>query len=136
MTFAVNLMGGSFASITLPSLLIPFGGLLIGAYRAVLWGLIFAPETLDVSVEGATRGALVALLILLEGQGYVLTMLAAYIHGRAWLWPASVDAASRWQGYKIGIRRSVLLYLLIAATLAVAAVYEAILVVVILPRLA
>jgi hypothetical protein len=135
-TFAVNFLVGSFASITLPSLVIPFSGLVVAAYRAVLWGLLFSPTTLNVTASEATGGALVALLILLEGQGYVLPMLAAYVHGKAWLWPASVGAASRWQGYKIGLCKSAWIYILIAITLAVAAVYEALIAIVILPQLA
>jgi hypothetical protein len=135
MTFAVNLLGGSFASITLPSLVIPYSGMLIAAYRAVMWGVLFAPHTLDVDATLAARGSLIALLVLLEGQGYVLTMVAAHMQAKAFLSPASVLASSRWHGYRIGVRRSLRLYLLVAAALAIAAIYESIIVVLILPRL-
>jgi hypothetical protein len=135
MTFAVNLLGGSFASITLPSLVIPYSGMLIGGYRAVLWGLLFAPHTLDVNGRMVVRGSLLAVLILLEGQGYVLTMLAAHLQGKAFLSPVSVLAGSRWQGYQIGVRQSLRLYWFVAAALAVAAIYEAIIVVRVLPLL-
>ncbi len=43
MTFLVNLALGSFMDITLPSLIIPFPGILTGAYRAVIWGILFSP---------------------------------------------------------------------------------------------
>ena len=135
MTFAVNLLAGSFGSITLPSLVIPYSGMLIAAFRAVMWGLIFAPQTLEIDATLAARGSLIALLILLEGQGYVLTMLAAHMQGKAFLSPAGVLASSRWQGYRIGVRLSLRLYVLVAVALAVAAIYESIIVVLILPRL-
>lgn len=136
LTFVVNLVGGSFLSITLPSLVIPFSGLLVAAFRAALWGLIFAPATLYVTPPEAMRGVLIGLLIFLEGQGYVLTMLAAYVQGKSFLLPASVAAAGRWQGYRMGVSRSLRLYLLVSITLAVAAIYEAVIVIVVLPRLA
>lgn len=135
LTFGVNLTVGSFASITLPSLVIPFSGLLIGAYRAVLWGVMFSPTTLEVSGRTMISGLLVLVLILLEGQAYVLTMLAAYVHGRAFLWPHSVGAATRRRGYWLGVKRSARLYWLVALVLAVAAVYEALVAIYIIPSL-
>ena len=53
-------------------------------------------------------------------------MLAAWVHGRAWLWPQSVGAGSRKRGYVEGLKRTLALYVLVAAILLVAAVYEAI----------
>ena len=47
-TFLVNLFIGSFGTITLPSLIIPFSGFLIGIYRAVLWGLLLSPAHPDM----------------------------------------------------------------------------------------
>jgi hypothetical protein len=132
LTFAVNLLVGSLASITLPSLLVPFSGLLMGAYRAVLWGLLLSPA------EPALARAMLphSLTLILEGQAYVVAMLAGYLHGRAFLWPRSVDAEKAWQGYWIGMKRTASLYLLIAVLLAVAAIYEALEVVLLMPRLA
>lgn len=135
MTFAVNLLGGSFLSITLPSLLIPFSGLLLAGYRAAMWGLIFSPTALEFGGAPLARGSLIALLVLLEGQGYVLAALAAYVQGKAFLFPATVGAASRWQGYRAGLQWTGRHYLLIAVTLAIAAIYEAIIVVLVLPGL-
>ena len=76
------------------------------------------------------------MLVLLEGQGYILTMLAAHLQGKAFLSPVSVLASSRWQGYKLGLRHSLRLYFFVAVVLAIAAIYEAIVVVRILPMLA
>ncbi len=135
LTFIVNLVVGSFVSITLPSLVIPFSGLLVGAYRAVLWGLLFSPPALAVSAGRIILGFLVLVLLVLEGQGYVLAMLAAYVQGRAFLSPQSVGAESRKRGYWLGVKRSVRLYWLVVLTLVIAAVYEALIAIFILPKL-
>jgi hypothetical protein len=135
LTFAINLVVASLISITLPSLIIPFSGLLIGLVRAVTWGLLFSPPTLAVGGREAAMGLLIAILLVLEGQGYVLAMLAAWVQGRAFLFPQSVGAADRGQGYLVGIKRSLHLYVLVALVLAVAAVYEAMIAIVIIPRL-
>ena len=121
LTFAVNLVLGSLLYITLPSLVIPFSGLLVGVYRALLWGLLFAPS----AVVGA--GLLIHLpTIILEGQAYVLAMVAAYVQGMAFLRPKSVGAKSYWQGYREGIKRTARIYVLVAIVLLVAAIYEAV----------
>jgi hypothetical protein len=121
LTFVVNLSVGSLLSITLPSLIVPFGGLLLGAYRAALWGLVLAPTNTQLALVMIPH----SLTLLLEGQAYVLTMLAVYVQGKAFLWPDSVGAATRTQGYVTGLKLSVRLYLLVVLVLAVAAVYEA-----------
>jgi hypothetical protein len=121
LTFVVNLFIGSIAVITLPSLVIPFSGLLTGAYRAILWGLLLSPTT------PVLRWVMVphSLVLILEGQAYILAMLAAYVQGRAFLWPCSVGVTTHRQGYGLGVKRSVRIYLLVVLVLAVAAVYEA-----------
>ncbi len=129
LTFVVNLIVGSVIYINLPSLLIPFIGLLTGAYRAVLWGFMFAPAT---SLVDATLIPHVGTIIL-EGEGYVLAMLAAYIQGKAFLRPSTVGATSHREGYVLGFKRSAQLYVLVVLTLAVSAVYEAIEVIWIIP---
>jgi hypothetical protein len=70
-------------------------------------------------------GALALILLILEGQGYVLAMLAAYLQGKAFIFPQSVGVTTRWQGYWVGVKRSARLYLLVVLVLAVSAVYEA-----------
>lgn len=121
-TFFVNLFIGSFGTITLPSLIIPFSGLLIGIYRAVLWGLLLSPAHPDMRLVMIPH----SLTLILEGQAYVLTMLAAYIQGRAFLWPRTVGLETHVKGYLEGLRRTGKIYLLIILTLAIAAVYEVI----------
>lgn len=135
LTFLVNLVLASFMTITLPSLVIPFSGFIIGGLRAATWGLLFSPELQGVSAAEVAAGAFVAVLVLLEGEGYILALLAAFVHGRAFLWPGTVGAGNHKQGYWLGLKRSAKIYLLVAIVLLVAAVYEVLLVVVALPRI-
>jgi hypothetical protein len=131
LTFVVNLSVGSLLMITLPSLILPFSGLLLGVYRAVLWGLILAPTGTELALVMIPH----SLTLLLEGQAYILAMLAVYVQGKAFLWPESVGAANRRQGYVTGLKLSARLYLLVVLVLAVSAIYEA-LEVIIMVRLA
>ncbi len=121
-TFFVNLFVGSFGTITLPSLIIPFSGFLIGIYRAVLWGLLLSPANPDMRLIMIPH----SLTLIIEGQAYILTLLAAYIQGRAFLLPKSVGLESRARGYLEGLKRTGKLYLLVILTLAIAAIYEVI----------
>ena len=121
LTFLVNLLMGSLLFITLPSLIIPFAGLLLGVYRAVLWGLLLAPTSAELALVMIPH----SLVLVLEGQAYVLAMFAVYVHGQAFLRPASVGLTSHLQGYVAGLKLSARLYLLVVIVLAVAAIYEA-----------
>jgi hypothetical protein len=121
-TFVVNLFIGSFGSITLPSLIIPFSGMLVGIYRAILWGLILSPANPDLRLAMIPH----SLTLIIEGQAYILTMLAAYIHGRAFLWSKRIGLEHRGQGYLEGLKRTGKLYVLVVFTLLIAAIYEVI----------
>lgn len=136
LTFGINLLVGSFISITLPALLIPFSGLLVGGYRAVVWGFIFTPPA-DVQLTAANilTGLGITILLLLEGQGYVLAMFATYLQGLAFLFPRRAGVESRWQGYWLGLKLTARLYLLVGAVLLIAALYEVLLAVVLVPLL-
>jgi hypothetical protein len=61
------------------------------------------------------------LTLLLEGQGYVLAMLAIYVQGR-WVLPGM---RPRGQAYWNGMVEAMRLYALVAIVLAIAAMYEA-----------
>ncbi|HUW58856.1 MAG TPA: hypothetical protein VMZ92_19625 [Planctomycetota bacterium] len=102
--------------------MIPFSGLLVGGWRAALWGLILSPASPDMRLPMIPH----LLTLILEGQAYVLTMLAAYVQGNAFLRPRSVGTESHWRGYWLGLKDSARLYLLIILVLAVAAAYEAV----------
>ena len=121
-TFFVNLLVGSFGTITLPSLVIPFSGILVGFYRAILWGLILSPAHPDLRLVMIPH----SITLILEGQAYILTMLAAYIQARAFLWPKTVGLESRGKGYLEGLKRAGRIYVLVILMLMVAAIYEVI----------
>jgi hypothetical protein len=130
LTFLVNLIGGSFASVTLPSLVVPFSGLAVGGLRAFVWGLIFSPGNYDVN---AVMWGLTLLLLFLEGEAYILTMLAAYVQGKSFLRPSTAGVATHWEGYRAGVRQTAAIYPLVALELFAAAVYEATMLIVLRP---
>ncbi|NLE94163.1 MAG: hypothetical protein GX600_00575 [Dehalococcoidia bacterium] len=131
LTFAVNLFLGAILVLLLPSLIIPFSGLLMGLIRATLWGLLLAPTTPELQMAMIPH----SLCLLLEGQGYILTLLAAWTLGCAFVSPTSVGATTRLGGYLQGLKGAGWVMLLAAAVLAVAAVYEAVEVIHLVPLL-
>jgi hypothetical protein len=136
LTFGINLAVASFLSITLPSLIVPFSGLLVAGLRALTWGVLFSPRVISgLSPAELAVGALLVGLLFLEGQGYVLAVLGAYLHGRAFLWPKSVGAAGYQQGYWRGLKEQGRIYLLVAVVLIIAALYEVGLALLALPAL-
>jgi len=130
-TFLVNLILGTAIEITLPSLIIPFSGLLMGILRAGLWGLMLAPTTKTMALAMIPH----SLTLILEGQGYILALLAVVIQGKAFLFPKSEGTASHIEGYKIGFVKTAKLYVLVVGMLLVAAIYEAIEVMYVVPLL-
>ena len=136
LTFVVNLLVGSFIYITLPSLFIPFLGLVMGVVRAILWGLLLSPSSPDLRMAMIPH----SLTLILEGQGYIIALLAAYVHGKSFLMPrrSGVEAdglRAYLQGYLLGLKQTAWLYLLIVLVLAVAAIYEALEVIFLVPLL-
>jgi hypothetical protein len=121
LTFLVNLLVGAILTITLPSLIVPFAGIALGAYRAVLWGLLLAPTTSQLALVMIPH----SLTLILEGQGYILAILGSFVQGVAFVRPQSVGGAGHRQGYLEGAKRTARLYVLVVIVLAVAAVYEA-----------
>jgi hypothetical protein len=129
LTFLINLLFGTFLVITLPSAFIPFFGLLMGVFRATMWGLVLSPSDPDM------RGAMIphSLTLLIEGQAYIVAMLAVYLHGKSFLFPKSAGMESHWSGYKHGLKQTAWLYAPVVILLAVAAVYEAFDVILLVP---
>lgn len=129
LTFVVNLFVGTVLQITLPSLIIPFSGLLLGVVRSILWGLLLSPAAPELRLLMIPH----SITLLLEGQGYILALLAVYVHGKSWLFPRSAGVeveGSAWQrmqrGYAAGLRRTAYLYVWVVIVLAAAAIYEAV----------
>jgi len=119
-TFLVNFVLGAFLYITLPSLIIPFAGLFTGVIRAVLWGLLLSPAMPELRLAMIPH----SLTVLLEGQAYVLAMLGSYVLWRA-AFKRNESGGNFFSRYRAGLSKNVRLYLLITVVLAVAALYEA-----------
>ncbi|GAA5064671.1 stage II sporulation protein M [Nocardia callitridis] len=120
--FLVNVFPTALLLITLPSLVIPFAGLVVFAIKTVDLGLTLAP------VDTTAQLTLIphSLTLLIEFQAYVLVMFGAYLLGRSWLRPTTADALTRRQGYVRGLSRLGWLWLPALVLFVIGAVYEAI----------
>lgn len=117
----VNLFRLSLLTIVVPSLIVPFAGLAFFGYWAVETGITLVPT----SPQGWVALIPHSLTLVIEFQAYVLLVLGAYLMGRHWLFPRTVGAKNRRQGYVRGLRRIGLLALPALALLIVGAVWEA-----------
>ena len=126
LTFVVNL-SVAIGLTTLPSLIIPFVGILAIFHRAILWGVMFAPV-------GPYPETLIphSMTLVIEGQAYILAAFAAYVHGRSFFWSDRYAVLSV-GGYKEGLVSSLHVYSLVVLTLLIAAVYEGIEVIYFIP---
>ncbi|MHC4641427.1 MAG: hypothetical protein ACYS32_07260 [Planctomycetota bacterium] len=119
-TFAINFPLGSLAVITLPSIIVPGSGVLIAGLRASLWGLLLAP-TFDALSRMMVPHSVT---LLLEGHGYIIAAFFGVL--------VLVYLFRKSEGPNVGIRyvRALMMNvrgnLLVIIVLAVAAVYEAI----------
>lgn len=120
--FLVNVFPTALLLITLPSLVVPFAGLVVFAIKTIDLGVTLAP------VDATSRLTLLphSLTLLIEFQAYALVMFGAYLLGRSWLRPAMADAATRRQGYARGLTQLGWLWLPALALFAVGAAYEAV----------
>ncbi len=127
LTFLVNLFAGSALFLTLPTLVIPFAGLATGVFRGVLWGILFSP------LGGPFGFGILphVPVMLLEGEAYVLAMLGVWF----WWWPVVSTPGKRWSTWWQGLLRQGRVYVAVACTLLVAAIYEAVEVIYLLPLL-
>jgi Stage II sporulation protein M len=119
LTFQVNLAVVVLLT-TIPSLIIPFIGILAVFYRGFLWGAMFAPfgvERLIMVPHFPT--------VLVEGLADVVAAFSAYVHGVMVLRPEQYGFASRGEAYKKGLAAVARLYLIVVLILAIAALYEA-----------
>jgi len=119
-TFAINFSLGSLAYITIPSVIIPGVGILAAAFRASMWGLLLAPN-----FDALTRMMLPhSFTILLEGEAYILAtffalLIVVYLFRKA-------EGPGVFNKYSKALLMNVRGNLLVAAVLVVAAIYEAI----------
>ncbi|SDE35872.1 stage II sporulation protein M [Auraticoccus monumenti] len=117
----VNVITVGLLSIVLPSLVIPFAGIVVMAYQAFTLGATLSPT------DDRLWLALIphSLTAVIEFQAYVLLSLGAFVLGRSWLRPATVGVSTRRQAYLLGLRQLGWLGLLALALLVLGAVYEA-----------
>nr|WP_225887129.1 stage II sporulation protein M [Nodosilinea nodulosa] len=116
----VNVMTGALR-IVLPSLLVPFTGIAIFAYKAFTLGLAMAPTTKVMAVALIPH----SLTILIEFQAYALLMFGAYILGRSWVRPATIGARNHRQGYVRGLQQLGWLSLATLPLFIIGAIWEA-----------
>jgi hypothetical protein len=117
---AVNVTGGALW-IVLPSLIVPFAGIALFAYKAFTLGLAMAPTTKIIAVGLIPH----SLTILIEFQAYALLMFGAYILGRSWVRPATIGARNHRQGYLRGLQQLGWLSLSALPLFIVGAIWEA-----------
>ena len=118
-TFAVNLALGSLVSITLPSVVMPGCGALLALVRAAMWGFLLAPTSAELARTMLPH----SITLLIEDEGYILAMFFALlipIHLADGRYGPTV---ARRFGHALAVNASGIL--LVAAVLAVAAMYEA-----------
>jgi hypothetical protein len=120
LTFAFNLAIGGILYGNLFSAAVPFLGLFYGWYRALRWGLLLMPLHPMLGPRAYPH----MLTLLLEGEAYVLIMLAVYLHGRGILLALRRGGAAAWAAHLDGVRATARIYWLAIPLLAVAAVYE------------
>ncbi len=124
--FLFNLFIGSLLSITVPSMVIPFFGFLIGVVRPIACGFIFCPLKGQIDAKFIR----VLFLLILEGQAYILALFAAYVQGRNFISPVSAGVDTHGKGYIAGLGNTLRLYVPVILTTLVAAVYEVIIIVI------
>jgi hypothetical protein len=118
-TFLVNFLWGSVARISLPSVVLPGIGAVMAAVLAFQTGLVLGP-TIDLTPEGilSRSGTL-----LLEWEGYILAAFFSLLIP-SFLFQRSLGG-SVWSRYGRALRLNVQANGLVALVLAVAAMYEA-----------
>ncbi|WP_370964467.1 stage II sporulation protein M [Amycolatopsis sp. cg9] len=128
--FLVNVFPTALLLITLPSLVVPFAGLAVFAVKTIDLGITLAP------VDRTTGLTLIphSLTLLIEFQAYVLVMFGAYLLGRSWLRPATVEADTHRQGYRRGLHLLAPLWLPALALFVIGAAYEAFEIYFLVPR--
>jgi hypothetical protein len=119
MKFMADLLGASYGEISLPSFIIPFAGVFLGLFRAALLGIVFSPLHPDISQIIIPHIP----TLLIDGQACILSMLGAYLLGRAIFWPASTGQSGHWKAYVEGVRQMGTLYIFIIPILLISSCY-------------
>ena len=96
--------------IALPSAIISFSGIVVGLVRAFVWGIIFSPQAWPSNIVHVLRGILIGMLLILEGQGYVLSLLAAYVPSATFLFSKNSAVVSLGKRIDLNKRDSAYLF--------------------------
>lgn len=120
--FRTNIITGTLVYITLPGLLFPPWALLLGGWRALLWGIAFV-----IPYGRLTFGKLVFhyITMLIEGEAYVIAIFACVRQVEALAWPSRFGESSRLKAYVKAIIDNFKLLIVVAIILAIGALYEA-----------
>jgi hypothetical protein len=130
---ANNALRVGLLTIALPSMIVPFAGAAIFAYTSFEIGVTLSASGSDL--WGVMAPHLVTVVI--ELQAYVLLTLGAYLLGKSWLFPRTVNAPNRRRRYVRGLQQFAWLSLPAIVLLVIGAIYEAVtLIYVILPQIA
>lgn len=122
LTLLGNLLFAALATTTLPSLVIPFFGVVATIGRAVFIGMPYAPTSLDELIAVIVASP----VLLIEFQAYVLAMLGSIILWRSTFGHRQRNVSSAWHGYLAGIKDNIRLYPVIILVLLGIALIEAI----------
>ena len=130
-TFLANLLFAAVLTTTLPSLLIPYLGVVLTVLRTGMIGVWLTPAT--------PGGALTLLphlpVLVIELQAYVLAALGAVVLWRSTIRHRHLGLPTAGAGYRAGLADMLRLYPVIAALLLIIAIVEAIEVIWIMPLL-
>lgn len=134
--FAVTILGVNtfrigLLTILLPSLVVPFGGVIAFIVWTAITGVTIAPTTPNHWVALIPH----SLTVVIEFQAYILLAFGAFLIGRSWLLPRTVDAVNHRQGYVRGLKRFGTMAIPALALLVIGAIYEAFSLVYLLPHL-
>lgn len=131
MILLINLFVAAIGGILLPSLIVPFLGVLAIALYMFNVGVSIAPS----DSTAATVLIPHSLTLVIELTAYALVMFGAYQLGRGWIRPGYLGASSRRRAYVVGLQRLAWLALPTIVLLVIGAYYEAFSVVYLLPGL-
>ncbi len=120
-TFIFNLTFAALLTTTIPSLVIPFFGVVATVYRAMEIGMWLTPTSSDAAI------ALIPHIpvLIIEFQAYILAALGAIILWRSTLGYQRLGLPSKRAGYRAGLGVNLRLYPVIVLVLFVIAVFEA-----------
>lgn len=116
----VNVTTGALL-IVIPSMIVPFAGIALFAYKSFTLGLAMAPITANTVVALIPH----SLTIVIEFQAYILLMFGAYILGGSWLRPATIGANNHREGYLRGLKQLGWLSLSALPLFVIGAIWEA-----------